>query len=76
MYYRERDDTRRRESTFTEDGDEANKKLRERLQARDGHLLQFVRKGESLTVREWAGGFNFWNGGKCFRIKMAFTTRP
>ncbi len=43
---------RHRESTFTEDWDEANKKLRERLQARDGNILQVVRKGENLTVGE------------------------
>ena len=43
---------RHRESTFTEDPDEASKKLRERLQARDGNILQDVRKGETLTVGE------------------------
>jgi len=57
MYYRERDGTRRRESTFTEDWNEANKKLRERLQARDGNILQIVRKGESITFGEWADLF-------------------
>ena len=57
IYYRERDSTRRRESTFTEDWNEANKKLRERLQARDGNMLQIVRKGESITFREWTDLF-------------------
>ena len=57
MYYRERDGTRRRESTFTEDWNEANKKLRERLQARDGNMLQIARKGESITFREWTDLF-------------------
>jgi integrase len=57
MQYRERDGTRRRESTFTEDRDEANKKLRERLQARDGNILQIVRKGESFTFGEWTDWF-------------------
>jgi integrase len=57
MYYRERDGTRQRESTFTEDWNEANKKLRERLQARDGNILQVVRKGENLTFGEWADLF-------------------
>jgi integrase len=57
MYYRERDGTRRKESTFTEDWNEANKKLRERLQARDGNTLQIVRKGESLTFGEWVDLF-------------------
>jgi integrase len=44
---------RHRESAFTEDWDEANKKLRERLQARDGNILQVVRKGENLICGEW-----------------------
>jgi len=57
MYYRERDSTRRRESTFTEDWNEANKKLRERLQARDGNMLQIARKGESITFGEWTDLF-------------------
>ena len=57
MYYRERDGTRRKESTFTEDRNEANKKLRERLQARDGNILEVVRKGENLTFGEWANLF-------------------
>jgi integrase len=57
MRYRERDGTRRRESTFTEDWNEANKRLRERLQARDGNILQVVRKGENLTFGEWADLF-------------------
>jgi len=57
MRYREQDGTRRRESTFTGDWNEANKKLRERLQARDGNILQVVRKGENLTFGEWADLF-------------------
>ena len=57
MYYRERDGARQRESTLTEDWNEANKKLRERLQARDGNILQVVRKGENLTFGEWADLF-------------------
>jgi hypothetical protein len=57
MRYRERDGTRRRESTFTDDRDEANKQLRERLQDRDGNILQIVRKGENLTFGEWADLF-------------------
>src|ERR1019366_4491216 len=57
MRYRERGGTRRRESTFTEDWNEANKKLRERLQARDGNILQVVRKGENLTFGEWTDLF-------------------
>jgi hypothetical protein len=57
MRYRERDGTRQRESTLTVDWDEANKKLRERLQARDGNVLQIVRKGENLTFGEWTDFF-------------------
>jgi integrase len=57
MRYRERDGTRRRESTFVEDWQEAQKKLRERLRARDGNILEVVRKGESLTFEEWADLF-------------------
>jgi len=57
MRYRERDGNRRSESTFTEDWQEAQKKLRERLLARDGNVLQIVRKGENLTFGEWADLF-------------------
>jgi integrase len=57
MRYRDRDGTRRRESTFTEDWQEAQKKLRDRLQARDGNILEVVRKGENLTFGEWADLF-------------------
>ena len=46
--YRDRNGTRIRESTFTEDWQEAQRKLRERLQARDDKLLEIVRKGEQL----------------------------
>jgi integrase len=57
MHYRERDGSRRRESTFTEDWQEGQKKLRERLLARDGNVLKIIRKGEQLTFREWADLF-------------------
>jgi integrase len=46
-----------RESTHTADWDEANRKLRERLQARDGNLLEVIRKGEALTFGEWPDSF-------------------
>ena len=46
-----------RESTHTADWDEANRKLRERLQARDGNLLEVIRKGEALSFGEWADSF-------------------
>jgi integrase len=57
MRYRERDGTRRRESTFTDDWQEAHRKLRERLQARDGNILQIVRRGESLLFGKWTEFF-------------------
>jgi integrase len=57
MCYRDRDGTRRRESTFTEDWQEAQKALRARLLARDGNVLQVVRKGEGLCFGEWADLF-------------------
>jgi integrase len=57
MRYRERDGTRRRESTFTEDWQEAQKKLRERLQARDGNVLQIIRQGEHLLFGKWTEFF-------------------
>ena len=57
MCYRDRTGKRQRESTFTEDWREANKMLRARLAARDGNVLQVVRKGESLSFGEWADFF-------------------
>src|SRR5260370_29668298 len=57
MRYRERDGRLRRESTSTTDWHEAQKKLRERLQARDGNFLDIVRRGESLTFGQWADFF-------------------
>jgi integrase len=57
MRYRERGGTLRRESTFTEDWHEAQKKLRERLQARDGNILEVVRRGESLVFGRWVESF-------------------
>jgi integrase len=57
MRYRERDGSLRKESTLTNDWHEAQKKLRERLQARDGNFLEVVRKGENLTFGQWADFF-------------------
>jgi integrase len=57
MEYRDRDGVRRRESTSTEDWNEANQILRERLRARDGNILEVVRKGENLTFGEWTDVF-------------------
>ena len=55
--YRDRNGKRCTESAGTEDWQEANRKLRERLQARDGNLLEAIRKGEALGFEEWVGSF-------------------
>jgi integrase len=55
--YRDRQGIARRESSQTADWQEANKKLRERLQARDDNLLEAVRKGETLIFGQWADQF-------------------
>ena len=57
MRYRDRTGCRRLESTHTEDWQEAQRQLRERLQARDNNTLHIVRKGEQLTFGEWADFF-------------------
>jgi hypothetical protein len=54
MRYRDKDGTRRRESTLTEDWAEAQKVLRERLQARDNNTLPALRRGQDLAFGEWA----------------------
>ncbi|PYQ85421.1 MAG: hypothetical protein DMG02_27655 [Acidobacteria bacterium] len=54
MRYWDRAGTRREEPTGTADWKEAQKKLRERLQARDDNVLEIVRKGEHLSLRQWA----------------------
>ena len=55
--YRDRTGKRQRESTFAENWQEAQKMLRARLAARDGNVLQVVRKGEGLNFGEWADFF-------------------
>jgi integrase len=57
MRYRDRDGSRRLESTHTEDWQEAQRQLREWLQARDNNTLATVRRGEQLTFGEWADFF-------------------
>jgi integrase len=57
MVYRDRNGKRIRESTNTDDWQEAQRKLRERLQARDDNILDVVRKGEQLQFAEWADFF-------------------
>ena len=57
MVYRDRNGKRVRKSTNTDDWQEAQRKLRERLQARDDKVLDVVRKGEQLQFVEWADFF-------------------
>jgi integrase len=55
--YRDRNGIARRESSQTADWQQANKRLRERLQARDENLLEVVRRGETLAFGQWADLF-------------------
>jgi hypothetical protein len=57
MRYRGKSGGRHLESTGTEDWDEAQRRLRERLQARDNRTLEVVRRGEQLTFQDWADSF-------------------
>jgi hypothetical protein len=41
----------------TEDWNEAQKRLRDRLQARDNIVLDIVKKGESLSFGQWVDFF-------------------
>src|SRR5439155_14794047 len=54
MRYRDKSGVRRRESTLTEDWTEAQKSLRERLQARDNNTLPALRRGQDLIFGQWA----------------------
>ena len=54
MRYRNKEGVRRRESTLTEEWGEAQKCLRERLQARDNNTLPALRRGQDLHFGEWA----------------------
>lgn len=90
MSYRDKTGKRQRESTFTENWDEAQKMLRDRLRARDDNTLQVVRRGESLAFGEWADSFleNYSKppirqpgthaaNMRCVQhLKKAFATRP
>jgi integrase len=55
--YRDRSGVPRRESTHTADWQEAQTKLRERLQARDDNVLDVVKRGEALSYGQWADFF-------------------
>jgi integrase len=57
MRYRDNTGQRHEEPTKTTDWKEAQQKLRERLQARDDHVLETVRKGEHTAFQEWAEWF-------------------
>jgi len=57
MRYREKDGSRRLESTNTTDWDEAQRQLRERLTTRDNNGLEILRKGKQVTFDEWADFF-------------------
>jgi integrase len=57
MVYRDRSGKRIRESTNTDDWQEAQRKLRDRLQARDDKVLEVVRKGEQLQFADWVDFF-------------------
>src|SRR5579863_6282995 len=54
MRYRDKGGIRRRESTLAEDWGEAQKCLRERLQARDNNTLPALRRGQDLNFGEWS----------------------
>lgn len=55
--YRDRNGVALRESSLTANWEEANRRLRERLQARDDNLLDVIRKGETLAYGQWADSF-------------------
>jgi integrase len=57
MRYRDRSGILRKESTGVNDWHAAQKKLRERLQARDGNTLDIVRKGEVINFGQWTDFF-------------------
>ena len=57
MVYRDRNGKRVRKSTNTDDWQEAQRKLRERLQARDDKILDVVRKGEQIQFADWVDFF-------------------
>jgi integrase len=57
MRYRDKRGERQFESTGCTKWDEANKKLRKRLDARDENVLEVVRKGEQMLFDAWAEVF-------------------
>jgi hypothetical protein len=57
MRYRDASGRRRLESTNSEDWDEAQRRLRERLHARDNRTLEVVRRDEQLSFQDWTDSF-------------------
>src|SRR3954454_14820904 len=57
MRNRDRDGTRRMETTNSTDWDEAQRQLRERLAARDNNSLGTIRKGKQVSFNDWADFF-------------------
>jgi integrase len=57
MQYRDKTGQRQRESTGTEDWNEAQRVLRERLEARDNNTLPSLRRGQEITFGEWADSY-------------------
>jgi excisionase family DNA binding protein len=57
MRYRDTSGVRHLESTGTEDWNEAQRRLCERLQVRDDRTLEVVRKGEQLSFNDWVAFF-------------------
>ena len=53
-----KDGSSRLESTNTSDWDEAQRQLRDRLDARDNNTLNIIRKGRQLTFNEWVDFFS------------------
>lgn len=54
MQYRDKAGERQRESTGETDWEEAQKRLRERLAARDNNTLASLRRGKDLAFNDWA----------------------
>lgn len=57
MQYRDKTGQRQRESTGTEDWNEAQRILRERLEARDNNTLPSLRRGQEITFGDWAESY-------------------
>ena len=54
MRYRDKDGSRRLESTKSTDWEEAQRQMRERLAARNNNSLEILRKGKKPYLNEWA----------------------